>query len=129
MNIRQFTEEDVPELYDIHRRFYEKEFVFPFGTEFRPLLDKFAVVDDSDKIISFGSLELSVEAIVITDKSREVNDRREALYKLMEALQWNARNHQFHHIHCTVQDDKWEHHLIKAGFKRCKGNYLYLPVT
>lgn len=122
------NEDDIPELYDIHRRFYEKEFDFPFGKEFRPLLDKYLVIDDNDKIITFGSLELSVEAIAITDLARTTREREEALRKLLEALKFSARNHNFNMFHCTIQDPKWESILKKHEFNNCKGSYLYLVV-
>jgi hypothetical protein len=128
MIIRLFQPSDLEQLRAIHARDYEQEFPFPFDGE-NKLLDKYVVVNDRNIIITFGSLEVVTEGIVITNKVISVKERREAFYKLLQCLQFSAQNHGFGQFHATVQENKWVKHLTKEfGFRECKGKYLYLDV-
>ncbi len=119
---------DFPKIVEIYKRHFQNEFPFPFEGKRAFLDDKFVVTDDFGNVITFGTLEISLEGVVLTDKSYPIDDRRAALYKLLQALNWSASNSGFDMFHCTIQDEKWIKHLKRAGFKQCKGEYLFYKV-
>lgn len=131
MNIRLARRGDLSKLEQIYQEYYKDEFPFPFASnEKRRILDKFVVEDDDENIITCGALELLSEVVAITDKSFDARIRREALYKLFQALLFNADKFSFDQIHCTViNDPNWERHLIDIGWKNCKGNFLFHKVS
>lgn len=129
MIIRSLCPQDIDQLVGIHKRNYESEFPFPFADGRAFFDEKFVVTDDFGNIITFGTLEITTEAIVLTDKAYPIRERREALYKLLHGLSFVAQNNGFDMFHCSVIDDpKWSDHLKKVGFKPIKGEYLYYKV-
>jgi len=128
MTVRLMEDHDLLPLNRIHKEFYEKEFAFPFNGD-NKLLDKYVITDEKGEIITFGALELSLEAIVITNKLIDVRERREAFHKLLHCLQFCATRKGFNSFHATAQENVWAKQLIKRfGFKECKGKFLYLEV-
>lgn len=128
MIIKLMGETDLDQLRKIHQEFYETEFVFPFDGP-NKLLDKYVIENDDGEIIIFGALEVVVEGIVITNKGIDIKERREAFYKLLQCLQFSAKNNNFDTFHLSAQDKKWANHLIKKfGFKPCRGEFLYTEV-
>lgn len=121
MNIRLLEAGDIEKIEQIHKKFYDGEFVLPFN---RKLLNKYIVESDDGKIITFGALELNAEVIAITDKDIDIKDRREALYKLYQAMLFEASHFKFDLIQCSVTDPYWERHLKKIGFVESKGKLL-----
>src|SRR6266404_1797978 len=116
--VRAFESSDISKLVDIHKRNYEQEFPFPFSGARAFLDEKFVVEDEYHNIITFGALEIALEAVVMTDKCCPIKQRREALYKLLQALSFAAEGHGFDMFHCTIQDLKWLEHLKRAGFNK-----------
>lgn len=125
MNIDLLDRRDISELERIHDKFYE--FKFPLYDPSRKLLEKFIITHEGH-IITFGALELSIEAVVITNQDMDAKLRREGLYKLLECLKYNAKKNDFNSIHCLVEGNNWIRHLQQAGFKECAGKYLYFPL-
>ena len=121
-------ENDMDELISIHQRHFENEFPFPGHTQQPFLEEKYVVTDEHSNIITFGAFAITLEGIILTDKSRPIRERREALYKLFQAMSFTAGARGFNMFHCTVQDEKWLRHLKKIGFKEIKGEYLYYPI-
>ena len=129
MNIRTSQQEDWAILDRIHSKYYDNEFSSPFRDEKRKIISNFVVEDDDKKIITWGGLELLSEVVAVTDKSFDPKIRREALYKIFQALLFAAEIHKFDQIHCTIIDDpNWERHLTKVGWNKCKGNFLFHKV-
>lgn len=128
MIIRLFEPKDIIEIRTIHQRFYEKDFLCP---EFNDpaFLGKYSVEDDFGKLILFGGVRLAAEAIAITDLSRPVEERREALLKLLSALVFTANSVGFLNMHITVNDSKWKRHLIQHGFKPCRGEFMTIDIS
>jgi hypothetical protein len=123
--IRQLQEKDLPKLVEIHRQFYSNEFIFPEISDPK-WLGKYVVTDDYDNIILFGGVRLLAESIAITDKRYSVRERRAALIKLLQASLFVSSQLNFDQLHAFIQDEAWEKHLKKFGFRVCKGTSLVI---
>lgn len=126
MNIRLLKLEDEQELREIHAKYYSEEFTFDDFT--RGFLISFAVEDESGRIISAGGLRPLVEAVIMTDKSHSVRDRREALYNMLAAFVLAGMERKIDSIHAFIQDEDWLNHLKQIGFKETKGKSLVLNI-
>jgi len=126
--IRLFESKDIPELQAIHQRHFEKNFQFPNFSDTHKFIGAFVATDEFNKIIAFCGLQLMPEAVCITDMSRPVKERQEALLKLQHTLAFCAQKYGFRQINCFPQTTTaWERHLKKLGWKDL-GNSLYLEV-
>jgi hypothetical protein len=125
--IRQLEDKDVCRVLDIHKRFYEKEFIFPDLCDPK-WLGKYVVTDEWDNIILFGGVKLLIESIAVTDKSREIKERRDALIKLLQASLFLGGHLGFDSIHAFIQDPKWAGHLKHHGFRTCRGEVLITDI-
>lgn len=126
--IRNLKLEDIKQIREIHERYYKNEFDFP--NFFDKFLSVFVVSDDNDpsKIIAAGGIRTIAEAVIITDKSSPICDRRDALYHMLAAFLCNSGLNGYDSIHAFIQDPKWEQHLKRVGFKPTNGNSLILKV-
>lgn len=123
--IREFREEDKEELLRIHNQYFKNE--FSFDDFFAASMCRFVVTDDENSsIITAGSIRPIAEMIAITNLEQSPKLRRAALYDMLQVATYVLRNTEMRQLHAFVQDSKWETHLIKAGFKRCIGNPVYL---
>lgn len=128
MLIRNLLPKDFDKLRSIHERFYKKEFVFPFDRA-GMFSNGFVVTDDFDNPITFGMLELQAEALVLTDKSYPINEKAEALYKLLPALEFDAKGNGLDSFYCTIlSNDNWKQRLLRSGFKESKGHFLFRKI-
>lgn len=124
MNIRPLTQEDLPEVERIHSKYFSDEFAFPnFSNNF---MCKFVIEDDDGEIVCAGGVRAIAEIIMITDQDITTREKRDSLMKsLNTAIYMSARN-GFDQLHAFVQGDTWNNILRKVGFKKCKGNALYI---
>jgi hypothetical protein len=124
MRIRYFDITDMYEVTRLHKKFYADEFPLPdFNNP--SFLTKYVVEDDKGKIIFFGGLNLLVEAVAITDKDASPRDIHTALDKFLTVA---TLTDKFTQLHCTVFDPKWMKQLVKRGFQKCKGVFLYYNI-
>jgi hypothetical protein len=122
MNIRLAHDRDLDAVRELHALYFSDKFEFPDLTHFLCLM---VVEDDNGKIITFGGVRTILEAVAITDMSSSARIRREALYKLLQGSIFTANAHKYIEIHCFIQQSVgWFKHLIKVGFKQCKGTAL-----
>lgn len=125
LRIRAIQKTDFNQVKIIHERYYKNEFVLPdFVTHFKSAF----VVEDDIGIISVCGLREIAEAVAITDKSRSVLIRKEALLQQLDGLAVVADIANYHEIHAFVQDDIWEHRLRRVGFRPTKGKALVLLI-
>lgn len=124
--IRQIRDEDIEELKKIHAKFFANE--FSFDDFLAPAISQFLVTDESDKIISAGSIRPIAEMIAITNFDQSPKLRRAALYDMLQVASFVLRNTKMNQLHAFVQDSKWESQLIRAGFSRCVGKPVYINV-
>jgi hypothetical protein len=123
MKIRPFQDKDWKEVKIIHEKYHEKDFPMPQFLA-NDCIGKY-VVEDNGKIILAGSLHLLVEAIVVTDVSAAPRQIHEALSKFLTVSTYESK---FYQLHCTVFDPKWMKQLVKRGFQKCKGVFLYYNI-
>lgn|SRR5678816_909840 len=126
MRTRAITADDLYWAQETHRLHYAEEFPFPDIKKFDSAFTISTDEDDSPVIV--GGVKAIAEIIIITDKNFPVKDRREALYKTLEASAHLAHLSGFTQIHCAIQDPVYEKHLKKLGFKQVKGSFLYLNI-
>lgn len=128
LRIRLAEFKDLEKLREIHNRYYEREFKFPFDRcgWFSP---GFIIEDCNGNPITFGMFELTAEAILITDKDYSVNERVQALKMLFEVMKQDAREHNVGQFHAVViNEPSWEVWLKRYGFKSSRGNFLHYVI-
>jgi len=126
MNIRLAKEYDLEKIKNLHERFFKDQFEFP---DFSKFFNTFIVEDSKKEIITFGGNKLIVEAVAITNMNYNLQDRYEALEKLLTALSLQVAVEGYDQLHCFVQgNESWLRRLKKHGFKSTKGNALVLEL-
>ena len=128
MIIKSLDESSHDQIVEIHQKYFKNEFSLDdlFNDK---LLDQIVVCDDNDKVITYGGIRLLFEIIAVTDLSRTVRERREALIKMLDAIIFIAERKKFEQIHCfPTHGEEWTSHLKDVGFKETKGRALYLNV-
>lgn len=123
MMVRAMIPNDIPEIKQIHEKFYKEEFDLP--NFFEKFICAFIVKED-DKIISAGGIRPLAEAIIVTDKNSSVNIRRKALLEVMNACGYIAGKANFDQVHAFVSDEIWKLHLMRYNFRPCKGQALFV---
>lgn len=125
MRTRAITADDLYWAQETHRLHYATEFPFP---EIKKFDSAFTIATDEDIPVIVGGVKAIAEIIIITDKEVSVKNRREALYRTLEASAHLAHLSGFNQIHCAIQDPVYERHLKKIGFNPVKGSFLYLNI-
>lgn len=123
MLIRALDASDINEIRELHEKYFSQEFSFP--DFLRGFYCSFVIEDDKG-IISAGGVRPICESVIVTNKDRSVKDRKYALAQVLQASIFVCDNYKFNELHAFIQDDKWEHHLSKVGFKPTKGKSLIL---
>lgn len=126
MRVRGLCNRDVEQLREIHKRFYNKEFIF--DDLFNKMLSSFVVTDDNDKILAGGGVRTITEAIIVTDKDVEISERRRALLEMLRASIFASSSHEYRELHAFIQDEKWMNHLKRYGFRETVGKSLVLSL-
>jgi hypothetical protein len=123
MKIRPYVDSDYDAIFTIHRKHHNKDFpmVEPDASS---CIGKY-VVEDKGKIILYGGLDILVEAVVVTDLDAAPRQIHEALTKFLTIATYEPK---FSQLHCTVFDPKWMKQLVKRGFQKCKGVFLYYNI-
>lgn len=125
MIVREFKDEDIKQITEIHQKFYSHEFNLD---DFCQRFVNFLVIEEDGIIVSAGGIRTIAEAVAITNKDVSARKRREALYKMLQANIFNCNANHFNGLHVFIQDPIWQQHLINAGFRVCKGNALVIEV-
>lgn len=126
MILRRMNPADINELKRIHDKFFSKE--FNFNDLFGNSLSSLVVTDDNDKILVGGQIRVITEACIITDKDIKIEERRRALYRVLDAFKFSATSKGFDQLHAFVQDKDWLRHLKRVGFVETKGQSLVLSI-
>ncbi|SRR5580765_7199299 len=126
MTIRNVTEEDIKELKVIHERFFADE--FSFDDFLLNSIASFIITDIDNKILTAASIRPIAEIVAITNLDAPVRHRVDALHDILQVSSFVLHSTEMRQLHAFVQDEIWEKHLIKAGFKRTIGNALYINI-
>jgi hypothetical protein len=124
MKIRELQGHDIDQIQKIHTKHYKDE--FGIADLYDKNIETFVVTDDENKVICAASIRLILEAVLITDKDRTVRERREALFRVLNAAEFISKQHNFSQLHVFVQDEIWRQHLERVGFKPTAGQALVL---
>ena len=125
MNLRAINPDDIENIKKIHDEHFSHEFSFE---EFRYQYLNAFLVEDDNGIISAGGIRNICEAVIVTDKSRTVRDRKDALLCMLHASISTIDKIGYNQLHAFVQDETFMRHLILAGFKETKGKALVLEI-
>ena len=121
MKTRLYTKNDYATAKVIHEKYYEFEFPFPDFNDLNSA-GRYVVEDDDGSVILVGDLKLLVEAVLLTDKSKHPRKVHDALTAFLTVATFEAK---FTQLHCTVFDPRWMKQLVKRGFDKCKGVFLF----
>jgi len=125
MQIRALRVDDIEKLREIHNSFYSDKFEFP--DFLHNYLCAFIVTDDNNQIITGGGVRLIPEAVIVTDLQSNVDERRKALYQVLDACEFITKKADFDRLYAATHDEKWTKHLSKVGF-HSRGNFLVLDL-
>ena len=117
MEIHYIESNDVDQIYNIYMNFFSDmefvDFYHKFHCSFKVVND-----DISNRIIAVGGIRPLAEAVLLTNKDFSVRDRRDALYKIFEAVKYTAEKLEYTQIHAFAWDEEYIKHLInRVGFK------------
>lgn len=125
MIIRSFQEDDFEKLKLIHEKFYKDEFSF---SDFCHAFVNFFVVVGDDEIICAGGVRTITESVIMTNKDVSPRVRQLALKQMLQAQLFTCSRMGYHQLHAFIQDEGWKRHLLKNGFKECKGRAIFIEV-
>lgn len=121
MMLRGIEKSDLDWARAIHESGFKQEFPFP---EFESFLACF-VGENADGLVSLMGLKQNVELVSLSDLSRNVRERREAMIKLFDCCAFVARNNGYNQIQASAHDGKWLHALLKKKFSISSGTNLF----
>ncbi len=126
MKIRTLHWDDETHLRELNARYYPDDAFPGFEKNFSSAL---CIVDDEDRIITAGGVELIAEGVCITDKGFSEHIRGKALRMLLQSMLLTCgRINQDHlHIFSNSYDITWERALQGNRFKSC-GRAFYIGV-
>lgn len=123
--IRAIMKRDLCKILEIHKKFYAQE--FPID-DLRTLTCGYCVVDGNDVVITAGGIRPIMEAVIVTDKDVDIGLRRLALLSMLNQSVTTTREAGFNQLHAFVQDENWQRHLTRYGFKPTVGKSLVIGV-
>lgn len=125
MMVREYRPSDLDNLKEIHSKYFKDEFVLPnFLSNYLCAV----TVEDNQGLITVGGIRNIAEVVAVTNKTKTVRIRREALLALLQALGYVARQFNHNQIHAFIQDPIWKQQLIRTGFNPTKGDALVLEL-
>lgn len=126
MKLRCISFDDITQLREIHSKHFKNEFENP--NFFDNFLSSFVVTDENNKIITGGGVRTIIEAVIVTDKDVEIQERRMALLEMLKMSAFVGNSNGYKELHAFIQDEDWMRHLKKAGFNETKGRSLVLNI-
>jgi len=114
MDIRYLEPEDFKWIKETYDKYFSD---MDFPDFYNQFLVSF-VAHEYGKIIAIGGIKSIAEAVIISDKSFSVRNRRDALFQMYHAMTYSAEKLKFNQIHAFSFDPEYSHHLMnKVGFK------------
>lgn len=122
-NIQALTKDDMPEINDLHDKFFGDQFE---KTDFtKAFLSAFVIRDTNGKIVMGGGVRPIAETIIVTDKEANPHLLGDALLEALDFSRFTCRRSKIEFLHAFVKDEVYARHLIKHGFaERCKALYM-----
>lgn len=125
MNIRLLEQADIPEVDRIYNAYFsDNEYPAFFNGKYSC---RYAVTDDSNKLILAGGVKTIAETVVVTDRSRPVKTRLDALLQALGSSIFITQAMKYNQIHAFVNnDEKYIKVLQTYGFKLVDAKVLIL---
>jgi len=124
MRIRKLEAGDIEKLKRINAQYGDD---FPdFGGNFHNIL---VAVDDKNRIISAGGVELIAEGVLITDKTLAEYKRGPALVEMLSRMESTCRDlNQKFLLAFVTEDETWKRALELYGFKGSRQRVFFKRV-
>lgn len=122
---RSITPSDIHKLAELHKRYYPEFEITDFIND---CFTSFVVVDENDEIILGGGLQNIAEAILITDKSKNVHQIGDALLMALKFSKGSCLMRRIEWLHAFTKDEGYKDHLLKYGFEERESKALSLWV-
>ena len=125
INIRPLEQSDYDALEAIHRRYYDGLDVPSFR---RNCLGAYVIHDENNDPICMGGIKTFAEIVIVTDKSKSLRARREALYKVLDVSRFITSRYGYEHLHAFINDDQYLHTLLRRGFRLMKAHPVVIDL-
>lgn len=122
MIVRSLEIKDIPVIAELHQTYY-KELELP---DFTKGLCSFVIGDNEP--VCIGMVKTYAEAIILTDKSKSLRQKREALYQVLDIGAYVAKQHGYQQLHAVTLDEHYAEILLKRGFDRVRGHNLVIDI-
>ena len=121
MVIRELRYDDIKEIDDLYKRFYQQDFYLPSLAN----TITHAVVEDDSGILGFGEVKIFAEAIMVLDMNAKASKRALAMRALMFKAIEDCKNSGVEQLHTSVLNGEFAGILRKHyEFENVKGIIL-----
>lgn len=124
MIVRAFEPGDINTVRKIHSEYFP---TLDFPDFSRDYLCAF-VIGDGDSPVCVGGVRAFAESIIVTDKSKSVREKREALYRVLDISKYIASHNGFNSLHAFIEDEEYMKILLKRGFRLVNGRAVITGV-
>jgi hypothetical protein len=123
--IRLPQKDDLDKIIEIHQKFYKNEFDLD---DFLRKAHSSVIVELNGEIINVAAVKPILEVVTMTNKDIDVKLRKESLENVFQWAILTGGRLQYNQLHVFIQDQAWERHLIKAGFRPTVGRSLVIDI-
>lgn len=114
MNVRGMKREDIEKVRELHNKHFSK---FEFPDFFDKFYGAFIIEDEKDEIVIAGGVQMLGEAVLVTDKDKNITKIYRALIEAQKAVLYLGNRFGLEEIVAFVKDDDtYARHLVKHGF-------------
>lgn len=119
LKTRALTAEDLPEIKELHERYFSREFTLP---DFTRMLGGFVITDSNDRTIMAGGVQPIGEILLVTNKEHpSKTELGRALVEAQNISRYFATQCHISELVAFVKDEAYARHLRIHGFReRCK---------
>jgi phosphoribosylformimino-5-aminoimidazole carboxamide ribonucleotide (ProFAR) isomerase len=113
MLARAMTEKDIPQVIDLHNKFYSQLECPDFMNGY---LNAFVIPNSTGEIVIAGGVQPLAEAVLVTNKDVNIVAIGKALVEALEICKYTCRKFYIDELHAFVSFDDYARHLERRGF-------------
>jgi len=114
MNVRGMKREDVEKVRNIHNKHYPD---LEFPDFFNGFYGAFMIEDDNGEMVTGGGVQMIGEAVLVTDKDKDMTQIGRALIEAQKAVLFLGNRFGLEEIVAFIKDnDAYARHLVRHGF-------------
>jgi hypothetical protein len=114
MNVRGMKREDIEKVRKLHHKYFPD---LEFPDFFSKFYGAFIIEDEEDGMIMAGGVQMMGEAILVTDKDKDITKIYRALIEAQKAVLYLGDRFGLEEIVAFVKDnDAYARHLVRHGF-------------